>query len=775
MLNLLARLRRITRLAPPPSTDEGDGDQTRSVVSEIIEQWPANVPLRVADVLALRPEIAHSRRDLIELAIAEFMSRKEDGASLSARQFAAGFPEIESALLDSLDFEGELENITGLFAHILKRQATPTQWPEPGQEIAGFRLLESLGRGGFSRVFLAEDTEFMGRRVAVKICRSDTHEVRTLADLQHSGIGSVYCVRPVPQRELVAICMPVISRTTLFDVIHALWRSGEARPESDQPIRELVRGRNRLEQQDSSRRPQSFVDWVLEVSIQLARALGASHRSGICHCDLKPSNVLITDECLPVLVDFNVAFRMSASESPANVGGTVPYMAPEQIRAFGTGALIELDARTDLYGLGATLYELLTGRLPFSVEPPTREGVRRMLASRNNPPPRIRTFTPEIDPTFERLILSCLSKHPDHRPVSAEQLADQLEQVRLRHVEQVSGRRVLLLTATAGSISLAVGLACSALLSGTRRAEATAVPDLDPTDVASLTRQAYDHLERGETRQADQLFRGALKLDSSHLGAMLGAIRSSYQLGNRARIRQLVVAMQIQGIVPQNHPLMLALTGLSLAARDEYANAAETFRSARGRTLDSFGLAHNVGQCLFMSARYEQAIQVLQETRSQFGSHPSTNLTLCHALLMTWQQRRPGEKFVDVIQRIDTEQLTQLIEECPEGANRGRIASGLYAGLGVLLGKGQNRPDLWDAWSLKALNEFQTALKHGLLPEYWHGLSKILSPAILQTPEARELSRAPQRIPPRQPWQLYLLDPLADTPFERWEHHGLQS
>jgi len=775
MFNLLASLRRITRLAPPPATDEGDGDQTRSVVSEIIEQWPAHVPLRVADVLVRRPEVAHSRRDLIELAIAEFMSRKEEDAALSASQFAAGFPEIESALLDSLEFEGELENITGIFAHLLKRQAATTQWPEPGQEIAGFRLLESLGQGGFSRVFLAEDTEFMGRRVAVKVCRSDTHEVRTLADLQHSGIGSVYCVRPIPQRELVAICMPVISRTTLFDVIQTLWRSGRARPESDQPVRELVRARNRLEHQDSSRRSQAFVDWVLELAIQLARALGVSHRNGICHCDLKPSNVLITDECLPVLVDFNVAFRMSTSESPANVGGTVPYMAPEQIRAFGAGALIELDARTDLYGLGATLYELLTGRLPFSVEPPTREGVRRMLANRNSPPTRIRNFTPEIDPTFERLILSCLNKHPDRRPVSADQLADQLEQVRLRHVEQVSGRRVLLLTATAGSISLAVGLACSALLSGTRRAEATAVPDLDPIDLASLIKKGYDNLERGETRLADQFFRDALKLDNTHLGAMLGAIRSSYQLGNRARIRQLVIAMQIAGNVPQNHPLMLALTGLSLAAMDEYAKAAEAFQSARGRVLDTVGLAHNVGQCLYMAAEYERSVQVLQAIRLKFGSNPSTNLVLCHAYLTVWQKRQPGEKIAAVLQRIDTDLLTQLIEECPVGANRGRIASGLYANLGILFGKGQNRSDLWDAWSLKALDEFESALNHGLHPEYWHGLSKLMSPAVLQTPEARELSEVPQRIPPRQPWQLYLLYPLAGTQFERWEHHGLES
>jgi tetratricopeptide (TPR) repeat protein len=171
-----------------------------------------------------------------------------------------------------------------------------------------------------------------------------------------------------------------------------------------------------------------FVDAVLALIGQLADGLAHAHRRGILHRDLKPANVLLTDDGRPMLLDFNLAedTKLRGCAERAMIGGTLPYMAPEQLKAFRSAAGA-LDARCDLYGLGVILFELLTGRHPFPVRKGApRETVPQMLADRANPP-SVRALNPAVSRGVESIVLKCLAPDPTKRYQSAEDLREDID------------------------------------------------------------------------------------------------------------------------------------------------------------------------------------------------------------------------------------------------------------------------------------------------------------------------------------------------------------
>jgi serine/threonine-protein kinase len=154
----------------------------------------------------------------------------------------------------------------------------------------------------------------------------------------------------------------------------------------------------------------------------LARAVHHAHGQGFLHCDLKPSNVLLDHHGTPYLTDFGLARRTGADSSLSGSGailGTPSYMAPEQ----ATGSRASLGPATDVYGLGAILYELLTGRPPFRAAT-VMETVIQVLERDPAPPRELR---PEIPKELELICLKCLEKSPKDRYPSARALADELD------------------------------------------------------------------------------------------------------------------------------------------------------------------------------------------------------------------------------------------------------------------------------------------------------------------------------------------------------------
>lgn len=323
--------------------------------------------------------------------------------------------------------------------------------PEPGSQFLGFHLIEELGRGAFGRVYLAKQGDLAARPVALKVACDLAGESHKLAQLQHTNIVPIYSFHK--QGPLQAACMPYFGRTTLATIL--LQVSGkDGLPSSGRELRSTV-NRHSLATHtgDSSVKPVesvpepapattspaegwgrierlSYVEAVLWIGEQLAAGLAHAHEHGIIHRDLKPANVLLTDDGRPMLLDFNLAddTKIRGGVERAFVGGTVPYMAPEHLEAFGGCGIRILDARCDLYSLGVLLFELLTGRHPFPLHRrKAKEAIEAMLVDRRKGPPSLRVQNPAIPPAAEAIVQKLLAADPRDRYQSARDLREDLD------------------------------------------------------------------------------------------------------------------------------------------------------------------------------------------------------------------------------------------------------------------------------------------------------------------------------------------------------------
>jgi serine/threonine-protein kinase len=256
---------------------------------------------------------------------------------------------------------------------------------EGAQELVGgrYRLLREIGRGGMGVVFEAEDVR-LGRLVALKVLGSPAadedlrrrfaREALSAARLNHPNIAAVYDATP----EFIAL-----------ELI-------EGGPISDVPRTDVRR--------------------MVTLLSDAARAIEYAHAQGIVHRDLKPSNLLVAGDRVCV-VDFGLAKERAAESSLSVQGGllgTPAFMAPEQTQ----GRLRDVDERTDVYGLGATLYACLTGRPPFESEELV-ELLRQVVEADPRPP--------GVDRDLDTIVLKCLAKERERRYPSAEGLARDLD------------------------------------------------------------------------------------------------------------------------------------------------------------------------------------------------------------------------------------------------------------------------------------------------------------------------------------------------------------
>jgi serine/threonine-protein kinase len=172
-------------------------------------------------------------------------------------------------------------------------------------------------------------------------------------------------------------------------------------------------------------RPHLDLRQALQVFVAVARTVEAIHGCGIVHCDLNPRNILLAggDDGAPrpYVIDFGIAQEMAAPAlaDTSRILGTPAYMAPEQ----ALGHYADYDPRTDVYALGATLYELLSGQRPFSAD--TCEAV--LTKAIHEEPPALRELQPAVPRRLERLVLRCLEKDPGDRYPDAGALAHDLD------------------------------------------------------------------------------------------------------------------------------------------------------------------------------------------------------------------------------------------------------------------------------------------------------------------------------------------------------------
>ncbi|HMP77990.1 MAG TPA: protein kinase [Pirellulaceae bacterium] len=288
-------------------------------------------------------------------------------------------PIVESGLAEHLVENSHAENRNGGNE---TRSARPSELRDllEGTErnIGPYRLLEKIGEGGFGEVFVAEQTEPVQRKVAVKIIKPgmDSREVvarfaaerQALAMMDHPNIARVFDAGTTPRG------LPYF-------------------------VMELVRGMNIVKYCDTAKLP---IEKRLSLFIDTCRAIQHAHQKGIIHRDIKPSNVLVTlhdSEPVVKVIDFGVAKALNQRLTNMTVYtrfsfmiGTPSYMSPEQAELSG----LDIDTRSDIYSLGVLLYELVTGSPPFKPDrfaKATMDEMRRIIRDEEPPRPSMRIST----------------------------------------------------------------------------------------------------------------------------------------------------------------------------------------------------------------------------------------------------------------------------------------------------------------------------------------------------------------------------------------------
>ncbi|MBS1784790.1 MAG: protein kinase [Acidobacteria bacterium] len=265
-------------------------------------------------------------------------------------------------------------------------------------------MIRPLGTGGMGQVYLAEDTK-LGRQVAIKLLPPEDSkqpqsrkrlikEAQAAAKLDHPNVCSIFEVGESASGAYIA--MQFIEGQTLGDLMH------DHRP----TLMEVA-------------------TWGAEV----ADALDEAHRQGLVHRDIKPQNIMITSKGQAKVLDFGLAKDVTAlpisaqsatlMTSPGMVVGTVPYMSPEQVKGD------DLDGRSDIFSLGAVLYEAATGRRPFTA----KSGAELMSAILVSEPSMLMEGTSDLHPELKRILKRCLTKDPAVRYATAGAMRDDLRRL----------------------------------------------------------------------------------------------------------------------------------------------------------------------------------------------------------------------------------------------------------------------------------------------------------------------------------------------------------
>jgi serine/threonine protein kinase/tetratricopeptide (TPR) repeat protein len=299
---------------------------------------------------------------------------------------------------------------------------------EPPGQLGDFRILGEIGRGGMGVVYEAEQIS-LNRRVALKVLpfasvldpkqlQRFRNEAQAAAHLHHTNIVPVHAVGS--ERGVHYYAMQFIEGESLARAIAELRKEGRGP------------GGTPISSHTSNREP-AFLRMAAKVGMQAAEALDHAHQLGVVHRDVKPGNLLVDFTGNLWITDFGLA-RFDRGENLTMTGdlvGTLRYMSPEQ----ALGKRVPIDHRTDVYSLGATLYELFTLEPAVTGQDP--QAVIQEIAFKDPKPPR--RLNPAVPPDLETILLKSMAKDPTARYASAQEMADDLRRF-LEHKPIVARR-----------------------------------------------------------------------------------------------------------------------------------------------------------------------------------------------------------------------------------------------------------------------------------------------------------------------------------------------
>ncbi len=364
-----------------------------------------------------------SRSERLNEILLSYVEACEAGQTPARESLLNAHPDLHDELTLFFEERERLQWFGGLLRDDAAEHAQSPVAADPERgRLGDFRLIREVGRGGMGIVYEAEQIS-LGRRVALKILpfaaaldprhlQRFRNEAAAAAHLRHENIVSVHAVGH--ERGVHYYAMQFIDGQSLATLVNEFRTPLDDRTEASTvpACRMVTEGKPRTSQ---------WFNWVARMGQQAAMALEHAHQTGVVHRDIKPANLLLDSQGQVWITDFGLA--QVANESgltfTGELLGTLRYASPEQI----SGRRGVVDHRSDVYSLGATLYELLTLRPPFNST--DRHELVHQIATQEPPSPR--TFVHEIPVDLETILLKSLQKDPRDRYATAQDLAEDLD------------------------------------------------------------------------------------------------------------------------------------------------------------------------------------------------------------------------------------------------------------------------------------------------------------------------------------------------------------
>ncbi|WP_437206242.1 serine/threonine protein kinase [Planctomicrobium sp. SH664] len=374
-----------------------------------------------AELVGLPRRDSSQGRDQLEVIASEYLQRLRSGEIVTIDEYIAREPHLADELRDFLQL---VEAMEGWKSHqeirsiqkVIPREFSFTHLGE-------CRILREIARGGMGVVFEAEQGS-IGRRVAIKLlpwkfakksrwAEQFQREARIVANLQHAHIVPIFSFGEQDDRYYYV--MQLVEGVSLDRLVER-WKRDQGVISLEDLIQETHPALTRtLRDQKQSKRLLRHDSWMqlAKIAAQVVSAVRYAHKQGTLHRDIKPGNLLIDVDGKIWITDFGLAIgqdhALNTESEP--LAGTVRYMAPEQF--YG-----EVDERSDLYAIGATLYELCT--LIPAFQAPDRERLIDTILSQSPRPPR--ALNPGIPPELERIILKLMARKREDRYQTSDQL-----------------------------------------------------------------------------------------------------------------------------------------------------------------------------------------------------------------------------------------------------------------------------------------------------------------------------------------------------------------
>jgi serine/threonine protein kinase/Flp pilus assembly protein TadD len=401
-----------------------EGASATQQVAAMVAAWDRDERVTAAEILDRRPDL--STETALRLIYEEVCLRRESGLKVATSEVVRQYPRWAGELRDLLDCD-----------RLIRDSGALVVFPEVGETLGPFRLLAELGRGASGRTFLATDPSLADRPVVVKVIPDDQDEHLALAQLRHTHIVPLFSEHSFPDRGLRGLCMPYLGGANLYKILEDMAevpldrRSGKlvvelidrntpptpSPPPADGPFRR-------------SMEQATYVQAITWIVACLADAVHYAQARGLVHMDIKPSNVLITVDGQPMLLDFHLArgpIRPGDAVSD-RFGGTPGWMSPEQQLAMDAVAearpvAVAVDGRTDIFALGLLLRRALAVTSADQAEHATEVPLSGL---------------PGVSVGLGDIIHKCLAPDPSDRYGDAASLAEDLR----RHVYDLPLRGV---------------------------------------------------------------------------------------------------------------------------------------------------------------------------------------------------------------------------------------------------------------------------------------------------------------------------------------------